>query len=351
MKKILLFTLFIIFSGKIFAQIDGKTSSFDAGVSFSKENFKNQPFIGNSSGTKFGVGHAISKYFFANASFQNYDFKEKENQVERDYSFKNYKSSSAEFNGTFLFRQKKRFIPFISTGISFSKLQYKGYDTWIGEDFLTNQNLVTKKIGIGAHYFFNPTTALKMSTSFAYHQEREREYISRAHSINVELEMKSFLQNNHFQYEKESKENRFVNDTRMSLSGKIKYDFQLSNYIFVQFSHNLNTNLEFQRIISDNVHFGVKMESNLYNIVTTPMMGYYIRLLPNFYINPRIGCQIDENKWRFFLFDELKIYPFGGLNLEYFLNKNLSYRIATSATFEDGLENLNLSSGFNYYLK
>jgi hypothetical protein len=45
MKKILFFTLFIIFSGKIFAQIDGKTSSFDAGAHFSKEKIDREQIL------------------------------------------------------------------------------------------------------------------------------------------------------------------------------------------------------------------------------------------------------------------------------------------------------------------
>jgi hypothetical protein len=289
----------------------------------------------------------VSKYFFVNAAYQNYRFNDNDTIAGFFFNLRNFKNENAQLGGTFLFQSNSSFIPFINTEFMYGKSTYAGYDSFF-EDYIEEKiSLKRKKIGVGAFYFFNPNVAVKMNVSFVNTKENKfTKPISSQNSINITMDLRSFLQNHSLSFEKDSKESRFVNEDCFSITGVINYSYikdALNN-------HSFYSNIEYQKMIQSNIHFGAKTEINNGYIELTPMMGYYIRVLPNFYVNPRVGAQF-SGAWNSFKINRKKIHPFGGLNLEYFLNKNLSYRIATSATFEDGLENLNLSSGFNFYLK
>jgi hypothetical protein len=354
MKKILFFTLFILFSIKIFAQIEEKTSSF--GLSsryiYSKYEDRGENFRSHSPFGEIKVGHSIGDNLLLFSSLEN-DFEDvyKTNGIQPKSSQTNIGKFS--ISGKYLFSKKKRFVLFASFGGSNMKAKFAAIG---GKEIVNFSNFSnTFSVGTGAYYFCNPNTAIEFRLNLAKQKFKNLLSFSDETHINLGFEVNSFFKNFDLGRKKEEKENYFLNKNRSSVSGYFDYFFV--SRVLNNIENKFEMDMEYQKILSNHFFWGAKLQLHRNFGAFTPTIGFFKRVAPNFYLNPRIGVQAKGFTYTFWSNGRGGILAYGGLNAEYFLNQNISYRVSTSVTRrlqKDqalNLYSLGFSSGFNFYLK
>jgi hypothetical protein len=364
MKKTIIFTLFFIFSIQIFAQINGKTSSFVLPIELNqaKNNFVNNSIPINVKRTKnkeiIYFGHGIGKYFLVGAQFANVSdggyFSDKSSFGEY---YQKINQNSFGVNATLLIPNKSKFLPFISNDFLKDNIVFRqNFDT--GKDETLKFSNSTYGSALGSYFFHNPNVATDFRIFYLRQKSStsSKEYFDQ---IGLKLSTISFFQDNQINFVKETSDKPFISKGRIAANGYLFYVFLIHNPHIIGYHryNSLTFNLNYQQILSDNIGIGLKMTNESKNTNINLYGSYYFKVRPNFYINPTFGALYNHQ-----VNPQGKInnyYSHLGLNFEYFINKNISYQIKTTyyeklnvnKTTSEKSRIFDFTSGFNYYLK
>jgi hypothetical protein len=342
MKKTIIFTLFFIFSIKVFAQINGKTSSFDLPIGLSKTKFtltntteitKNLSFGGNYS-------HGIGKYFLLGANISK-NFNTETKDFSTLSSVKKSKSNSFGVSGSVIIPFSEKFIPYIRSEYQYTKYNLNANTSIDKKDF---------SIGAGLYYFLNQNVAADLNVVFLNENFIQTPGISKY--LGVSLSTTSFLQNQG-KVEKENPKQLFVNKGRNSLTANIHYFQELKKG-----QGAFSFNFDYQHLLTNTVGIDVKVNYSKNFRSVNPNFGYYFHAAPNFYICPRIGILAEHYYYPQSSSSNI-FYSHLGLNFEYFINKYIAFRVNSTyfewfpdkRVFKSNIyRTFDISTGLVYYL-